>query len=243
MKNFLQKIYTYWCALIVISLFIGLFPFFWLFLQHKSTYFIAHFYNRIWAFMAFCGCFLPWNIIFMEKEKNTSPVIYCANHTSYADIPLLFLGINEAFTIVGKAALTKVPLFGYMFKRLYIAVNRNNRKSKFETFHDSFQAIDSGKSVVFFPEGLIPDENVPHMTSFKDGPFRIAIEKQIPIVPITIPYNWIILQDKIPLLAKWHKAKAIFHSKIETKGMSLDHVEQLKQQTFHIIETELLKHL
>ena len=238
----LQKIYTYWCAFVVISLFLGLFPFFWIFLQHKSTYFIAHFCNRIWAFLAFFGCFLPFYFERQEKTHPSSPVIYCANHTSYADIPLLFLGISGAFTIVGKSSLADVPLFGYMFRRLYIAVNRSNRKSKFETFHYAFRAIEQGKSVVFFPQGLIPNENHPQMASFKEGPFRIAIEKQIPIVPITIPYNWIILQDKMPLKAKWHQAKAIFHPTIDTKGMTLDDVNELKEKTYLIIEQELLKY-
>lgn len=241
MLRIIQKIYTFWCAFAVLSTFLSLFPFFWIFLQHKKTYFLAHLVNRTWAVLAFVGCGLFWKNTYVQKKHN-SPVIYCANHTSYADIPLLFLGISEFFTIVGKAELTKIPLFGYMFKRLYIAVNRGSRRSKFETFHYAFKAIDEGKSVAFFPEGLIPDNNVPQMKSFKDGPFRIAIEKQIPIVPITIPYNWIILRDSSPLTARWHTAKAIYHDPIETKGMTLDDVKTLKENTFSIIHKELLKH-
>ncbi len=241
MQKLFQRIYTFWCAFVVLGSFICLFPFFWIFLQHQKTYFFAHLVNRIWAVCAFTGCGLFWKNEYAQKKHKT-PVIYCSNHTSFADIPLLFLGINEFFTIVGKAELSNVPLFGYMFERLYISVNRGSKRSKFETFHHAFRAIDQGKSIAFFPEGLIPDDNTPHMKPFKDGPFRIAIEKQIPIVPITIPYNWIILRDSSPLTAKWHIAKAVYHAPIETKGMTLEDVNTLKENTFSIIHKELLKH-
>ncbi|MCP4522503.1 MAG: 1-acyl-sn-glycerol-3-phosphate acyltransferase [Cytophagales bacterium] len=235
-----RKIYTIWCAFAVLSIFLGLFPFFWLFLQHHKIHSWAHFLNRVWAHLAFIACGLFWTN--QNKIKFETPVVYCANHTSFADIPLLFLGISEPFTIIGKSSLVNVPLFGYMFRRLYIAVNRGNRKSRAETLKQSFEAIDQGKSLALFPEGGIPDGNTPNMISFKDGAFRIAIEKQIPIVPITIPYNWIILKDEKPMLAKWHKVKAIYHEPISTKGMTLEDIPQLKQQTFDTINTELKKH-
>ncbi len=91
---------------------------------------------------------------------------------------------------------------------------------------------------MMFPEGGIITANPPEMAPFKDGPFRVAIEKKVPIVPVTIPYNWIILPDE-DWLINWRKAKIVYHQPIETSHLTMDDLENLKRQTFEIIEEEL----
>jgi 1-acyl-sn-glycerol-3-phosphate acyltransferase len=108
---------------------------------------------------------------------------------------------------------------------------------------ETMKAIDEGKSMVIYPEGGMVTKNPPSMGSFKDGTFRMAIEKQIPVVPVTIPFNWIILPDRKHMLLHAGKVKVIFHHPIETTGMTLADTAQLKQHVFAIIETELKKHL
>ncbi len=66
------------------------------------------------------------------------------------------------------------------------------------------------------------------MTPFKDGAFRTAIEKQIPVVPVSIPNNWIILPDKAPMYLQRGTILVIFHKPIETKGYTLDQIDELK---------------
>lgn len=100
--------------------------------------------------------------------------------------------------------------------------------------------LDSGQSIVFYPEGTIPDINQPQMIPFKDGAFKLAIDKQIPIIPITIPYNWIILPIQKWTIT-WHKMKVIFHKPIPTKGMNTTDIKALREQTFDIINNELKK--
>jgi 1-acyl-sn-glycerol-3-phosphate acyltransferase len=77
------------------------------------------------------------------------------------------------------------------------------------------------------------------MARFKDGAFRLAIEKQVPIVPVTIPYNWIILPDDGKLLLHWHRNMVIFHDPIETSSLQMEDMEQLKKQVYEIIDSEL----
>ena len=103
-----------------------------------------------------------------------------------------------------------------------------------------FYALDRGISVVIFPEGTIPQKGLPKMIPFKDGPFRIAIEKKVPVVPVTMPYNRKILPDDGKYLIKPGRAKVIIHQPIETKGMSLKDIGRLKKEVFEIIEKQLL---
>jgi 1-acyl-sn-glycerol-3-phosphate acyltransferase len=105
----------------------------------------------------------------------------------------------------------------------------------------SIEAIDEGKSLVIYPEGGILSKHPPHMADFKDGAFRVAIEKQIPIVPVTIPYNWIILPDN-EFLLQWHKVNVIFHEPVSTQGLTINDVDALKQKVRAIINEELKKH-
>jgi 1-acyl-sn-glycerol-3-phosphate acyltransferase len=84
-------------------------------------------------------------------------------------------------------------------------------------------------------------KNPPQMVPFKDGAFRTAIEKQIPIVPVTIPYNWIILPDQKEMILHAGKVKVVFHEPIETTGMTLESISLLKRQVFSVIQSELSK--
>ena len=143
------------------------------------------------------------------------------------------------FSIIGKSSLAKVPLFGYMFSRLYIAVNRSVGKKRYEAFEKGLQAVDEGRNLVIFPEGGITSKEPPKMGEFKEGAFKIAIQKNIPIIPVTIYNNWIIMEDKKDKILRWKLSKVKFHSSIETKSLSLDNVQELKDKVFEIISKEL----
>jgi 1-acyl-sn-glycerol-3-phosphate acyltransferase len=79
------------------------------------------------------------------------------------------------------------------------------------------------------------------MVRFKDGAFRLAIEKQIPVVPVTIPNNWIILPPD-EFLLRWGTVSVIFHEPIPTRGMTLADLDTLKHRVFDVIEKELSQH-
>ncbi len=193
--------------------------------------------NRLWAKLLFILVILPYKVESRAPLDKKKQYIFCPNHCSYLDIPTM--GLNPVNTVfVGKNDMEKVPFFGFMYGKLHITVDRNKLKSKAETIIKSRQAIDDGKSLVLYTEGGVYTKNAPEMVSFKDGAFRLAIEKQIAVVPVTIPFNWIILPGEEFLLHQGN-VRVIFHEPIETRGMTLANVDQLKEQVFNIIETEL----
>jgi 1-acyl-sn-glycerol-3-phosphate acyltransferase len=196
--------------------------------------------NRAWAKLLFIFVVLPYRVECRVPLDRRRQYIFCPNHFSYLDIPTM--GLNPVNTIfVGKNDMEKVPLFGFMYKKLHITVDRARLKSKYETIVKSRQAIDEGKSLVLYPEGGIFTEHPPEMVRFKDGAFRLAIEKQIPVVPVTIPYNWIILPPN-EFLLRQGSIRVIFHEPIETRGMTLEDTDALKQKVFQTIHTELNRH-
>jgi 1-acyl-sn-glycerol-3-phosphate acyltransferase len=219
-----------------------LFPFFALFVQRESWKTYGHFMNKIWGNMVFITCFIPTKIIWEFRPSRKQQYIYCANHTSYLDIPSMAFCLPGYNVFIGKAALAKVPVFGYMFRNLYIPVDRKSSKSRYDTMVKSMEKLDLGYNLAIFPEGTIPPyKQAPHMIPFKDGAFRMAIEKQIPIVPMTILNNWKILPDDGNYVPKIHTMKAIVHVPIETKGLTLDDVDTIKNKTYETIYNALVK--
>jgi 1-acyl-sn-glycerol-3-phosphate acyltransferase len=239
--NIWEKLYRIWVWFCFLIVFLLLFPFFVLFVQRERWKPAGHFLNKIWAYTVFGFCFLPTEVIFRFRPSTRKSYVYCANHSSFMDIPALCYALPGYFVFIGKASLAKVPLFGYMFRNLYIPVDRANAKSKFYTVQKSMEAIDKGRSVAYFPEGTIPRHPQPFMLDFKDGAFRVAIEKQVPIVPVTIPYNWLILPDDGLYVPRRHLMKVVVHEPIETKGLTLNDLEALKAQTYDVIYNELMQ--
>lgn len=235
----LRIIHTSYGMLVFCLLFLLVFPFLMIPVIFPSQYKLVGIFNRAWAKLLFILVLLPYKIEVRGKLDPKRQYIFAPNHFSYLDIPTM--GLNPHNTIfVGKNEMAKIPLFGFMYKRLHITVDRSKLKSRVETMKKSLEAVDAGRSLVIYPEGGIVTPDPPHMSTFKDGAFRVAIEKQIPIVPVTIPHNWIILPDE-QFVLRWGVISVIFHEPIETKGYTLDMIDELKSQTRQIIETELAK--
>ena len=237
----LRGLYTGYALLVFTILFL---LFFWLFLIPifiPSKYHLVGTFNRWWAWLMFSAIGMPWKLEYRGVILPHKQYIFCPNHFSYFDIPVM--GLNKHNTIfVGKNDMVNIPMFGFMYQKLHITVDRQNLNSRVNTFKRSLMAIDEGKSLVIYPEGGIITLKDPVMSKFKDGAFRAAIEKQIAIVPVTLPYNWIILPPE-EFLLRWARVKIIFHEPIETKGMTLQDVEKLKEKVFQIIESELEQQL
>jgi 1-acyl-sn-glycerol-3-phosphate acyltransferase len=238
--RFIRIIHTAWSSFAFFVLFLIffiplLFP-----IIFKSKFHWVGILNRYWGKLIFIFAFLPYKVECRAGLDHKQQYIFCPNHFSYLDIPTLALNpINTIF--VGKNDMENIPLFGFMYRKLHITVDRSRLKSKYDTILKARQAIDEGKSLVVYPEGGIISHRPPVMVRFKDGAFRLAIEKQIPVVPVTIPNNWIILPPD-EFLLRLRTVNVIFHEPIETKGMTLADLAALKHEVFKKIEDELNKH-
>jgi len=238
---FLKRLHTYYGLGIFAILFVLFFPFLLVPILFPKQFHLVGIINRWWAKSLFVFTLLPYQVECRTKLDSKRQYIFCPNHLSYLDIPTLGLNpINSIF--VGKSEMEKIPLFGFMYRKLHITVDRNSLKSKFNTLQRSLDAIDEGKSLVIYPEGGIISSQPPRLAKFKEGAFRTAIQKQIPIVPVTIPYNWLILPDEKELLLSPGKIKIIFHEPIETLGMTLNETDFLKEKVYRIIDNELRIH-
>lgn len=236
--SILRRIYSVYSLSLFALIFIIMLPLFTLLIHTNKRHSLVYTLHRIWAWLFYTLSFIPIRKAYSDKLDFSRQYIYCSNHFSYLDIPAF--GINHIRPIfVGKSSLGKIPLFGYMYRNIHITLDKNNLKSKYNALGKCAEELDQGNNLVIFPEGGITSKNPPEMARFKDGAFRLAIEKQIPIVPVTIPYNWIILPDDGKLLLHRHKNMIIFHEPIETKGLTSEDLAQLKSRVYEVIDKEL----
>ncbi|MDW8301027.1 MAG: lysophospholipid acyltransferase family protein [Bacteroidia bacterium] len=170
--------------------------------------------NRVWSCIV---CILVGHWVFVKNKKNfkvsKKPFLVVANHSSYIDIPILMWALPFDARYIGKAELGKVPIFGYMFKKLHIAINRSSKIDSYRAFKRAAQFLKEGTSVVIFPEGTIP-ENPHQLGQFKEGAFALAIQKKVPILPVSIIGSRYAFEDPTRLSAMPKKITVIIHEPI-----------------------------
>ncbi|WP_457615937.1 lysophospholipid acyltransferase family protein [Lutibacter sp.] len=173
-----------------------------------------------------------------RTEKNKS-YMFCPNHTSMIDIMVMLSIAENPFVFVGKKELTKIPIFGFVYKRTCIIVDRSDAESRKAVYEEARRRLKNGLSVCIFPEGLVPDDESIILSEFKNGAFRLAIEHQIPIVPITF-YDCKKRFSYTFFSGSPGKLRVKVHKFIDTEGLTLKDKDVIKQQTFDLIYNELL---
>ena len=238
MRHFVKQIYTFWCAIVFISLLLLLYPFFLIIIYIPSWHKHCYHINKIWATVALFFVGIKPAISGLNGLNPKQQYVYCSNHFSLLDIVSFGFAPNSV-VYIGKSSLAKIPLFGFMFRKLHVTVDRSSLKNRYAALQLAMEKMGNDRSLVMYPEGGILSKRIPQMSRFKDGAFRAAIAKQIPIVPVTLPDNWIILPDeKIPLITR-RKMRMIYHQPIPTIGLNMEDVALLKDRVFGIIDEEL----
>jgi 1-acyl-sn-glycerol-3-phosphate acyltransferase len=194
---------------------------------------------RIWAKTILFGMGFYYKIEREQELEKGKSYMLVSNHTSMIDIMLMLATIKQPFVFVGKQELVKIPLFGFFYKRTCILVDRKSSKSKHSVFERAQKRINQGNSICIFPEGGVPADQSLVLDLFKDGAFRLAIDHQLPIVPITFGdnkkhFSYTFLSGSPGFL------RAKIHPFIETQGKTMLDKNDLKEQTWNVIHTQLL---
>jgi 1-acyl-sn-glycerol-3-phosphate acyltransferase len=217
-----------------------LFPFILFTILSEKTYSLFFKIARLWARVILIGMGFRYSIKGTENFEEGKSYMLVANHTSMTDIMLMLLAVkNHPFVFVGKKELVNIPIFGFIYKRVCILVDRENSKSRFAVFERAQKRIQQGLSICIFPEGGVPDESI-LLDEFKDGAFRIAIDHQLTIIPITFYDNKKRFSYTF-FSGSPGKMRAKIHPPIETIGKTMDDKLHIKQQVRDIILTELQK--
>ena len=188
-KYFFWLLWRIWFYILMGVPIIALSPVLILSILSTKTYPQFFFLARIWARVILYGMGFYYKIDRQQQMEKGKSYMLVANHTSMADIMLMLIVSKNPFVFVGKKELANIPIFGFFYKRTSILVDRNSSKSRQEVFKRAQERLNEGLSICIFPEGGVPDDESVVLDEFKDGAFRLAIEHQIPIVPMVFPDN------------------------------------------------------
>ena len=201
MKKILLNIWTYWSFFATVLVFILVLP-----LNLFLVFFLGTFGRNIFVrYSRHIGNILIF-LFGMKKEisgfypfKHTKPCVYIANHKSYLDVIIIASLIPHKLKYLGKAEVFNWPLFGFFAKYSgQIPVKREDKDSRQQGYELMKKAIDDGFSIILFPEGgwknngdsnsANPYDLKEHtlLQKFRNGAFRLALEKETPIIPITL---------------------------------------------------------
>jgi 1-acyl-sn-glycerol-3-phosphate acyltransferase len=234
LKYPLTLLYRIWFYILVLVPIIVLFPFIFATILSEKTYSIFFKIARMWSKIILIGMGFNYKIEGSEVFEDGKSYVLVANHTSMTDIMLMLIAVKKhPFVFVGKKELTKIPIFGFIYKRVCILVDRANSKSRYQVFERAQKRIEQGLSICIFPEGGVPEEHI-ILDEFKDGAFRIAIEHGLPIVPMVFFDNKKRLSYTF-FSGSPGKMRAKIFPIIETKGKTLEDRALIKEEVRQLI--------
>jgi len=117
-------------------------------------------------------------------DRNKS-YVFVINHTSFLDTPAIPIAIPAPLVALGKAELKKIPIFSSIVSRWTVWVDRSSIESRKKSTQELMEILQGGTSVLVAPEGTRNNTEEP-LLPFRYGPFRLAIEAQINILPVVI---------------------------------------------------------
>ncbi|MFA6260328.1 MAG: lysophospholipid acyltransferase family protein [Bacteroidia bacterium] len=215
-----------------------LYPAFAITLSNPKWYSTAHKIRRVWAWWLFFWGGIRVKQIIEKPFNRHKPYVITPNHSSQLDIVTLTGKLKMDFNFMAKMELAKVPVFGIFFRTIDIAVDRKNVRHAAQAYQKALKQLGEGKSIVIYPEGTIPS-HTPKLGRFKEGAFKLAIEKQVPVLPVTIIGNWKVL----PEYGKRHfmpgSVIQYIHQPIPTKGMHINQIGELMDEVKKIMEAKL----
>jgi 1-acyl-sn-glycerol-3-phosphate acyltransferase len=172
-----------------------------------------------------------------ENFRKGQSYIYVSNHTSFLDLPGIRLLIPGEFRPLAKKELLKIPVFGWIAQGATVIVDRSSGESRKRSLDKLKQILAEGISILLFAEGT-QNRSKEILQPFKDGAFRLAVDTQMPVLPmVVIGAGPLMPPGTINL--RPGKIKIIVAPEISTVGLT--DTAELKQKTFDVMKELILK--
>ncbi len=240
---FFRTIYSLYGLILFIAIMLLLFP----------LVIIASFFGRItggnmiyklcniWADIWFLLVFIHHKNYYEQDLDKEKQYIFVGNHLSYLDAPLLAKTIRRSIRALGRIELSNTPVFGYIYKRVVVIVDRSDAEHRAKSVRNLKSIIKKGVSIIIMPEGTFNETSEP-LKSFFDGAFRVAIETQTTIKPFLLLDAFDRMHYRHLFTLTPGKSRAVFLHEVSVDGMTLEDVPALKQKVYELMEKKLIEY-
>jgi 1-acyl-sn-glycerol-3-phosphate acyltransferase len=239
----IQALYSVYAILLFVLFMLVVFPFvvFASFLGKikggNIIYRLCSYWSDAWFFLIGISA----KKIFEQPVDKARPYIFVANHISYMDVPMIVKVIRQPVRALGKSEMSKVPLFGFMYRNAAVMVDRSDAENRNKSVTTLKSIVRKGISIFIFPEGTFNETPV-LLKTFYDGAFKIAIETQTPVKPLIFPDTIDRLHYDSVFSFTPGKCRAVFLEEVSVAGMTMDDVPFLKNKVYKIMENGLKKY-
>lgn len=233
-KNILGRLFAFWAILVfIITMLLIYIPFLItaLWKEPKRTiYFIA--LSRIWMKLFFVLTGVRRKFVGKKNFKKGENYIVVCNHNSFMDIPLSSPGLPGGNKTIAKIEMSKIPLFGIIYQRGSVLVDRKSEESRKSSFNKMKEVLTMGLHMCIYPEGTRNKSHEP-LQRFHDGAFRLAIDSGHKILPALIFNSRKVLPPKKSFYFWPHPVEMHFLPPIEPNGLKVD---ELREKVFSIMK-------
>lgn len=197
---------------------------------------------RFWAntFLLLCG--IRHRNIYEAAHDPGHPCIFVFNHGSYMDIPIMMAAFRkQQFRALGKAEMTRVPIFGFIYKNAVVTVDRSDAAHRAKSVMTLKSVLKKNISIALAPEGTFNMSNAP-LKDFFDGAFKIAIETQTPIKPVLFLDAYDRLHYRSIFSLNPGRSRAVFLEEVPVAGFTNADTARLREIVYDKMESALIKY-
>ena len=240
-KEILGRVFAVWAMVIFIITMLPVVIIMWaigLIKEPKRTA-VFRKISKVWMqfFFLFAGCRLK--IKGKENFKKGETYIVISNHNSFMDVPITTPFIPGPNKTIAKIEISRIPLFGLIYKRGSILVDRKDKNSRRNSFKKMKDVLAMGIHVCIYPEGTRNKTEMP-LKEFHDGAFRLAVETGRPILP-AIMFNTKKALPPGKTFFFW-PTKFEIHFLPAVQVSSTDNYEMLKQNLHEVMSNYYVAH-
>ncbi len=240
-KEILGRIFAFWAMMVFILTMLPVALCMWVIGLVKEPQRTEIFRNisKAWMniFFLFSGC----RVKIKGKEnfrKGVNYIVVC-NHNSLMDVPLATPFIPGANKTIAKIEMSRIPLFGHIYKRGSILVDRKNKDSRRDSFKKMKDVLLLGMHMCIYPEGTRNKTDKP-LKEFHDGAFKLAVETGTPILPAIMFHTKKVLPSDKTFFFWPSKMEIHFLTSIQV--LTTDNFETVKTEIHQLMSNYYLSH-
>jgi len=188
---------------------------------------------RTWAWVVHAATGVRSRATGLDNVPPTGSYVVVSSHNSHLDAPAIVRTLPHPVYFVIKKELARIPLWGHAALNIgFIAVDRSDSQQARSEMARAVDSIRLGRRVLVFAEGTRSPDG--HLQAFKKGGFHLAVDAQVPILPVAVNGSHRLLPKGAPAIRPGRLEVAVGEP-IPTAGLTKDDVPALLERTHDAI--------